>query len=296
MAPVVAGLAAGSSLSRRRAGRRAARGARVPTWEELPPPSWRVVSRRRGSCSSRRQRMIRRGVGGPTTAAAQMTPSARGRIHTLIFENCRLRDGPAARADVCHPSSSGGCGIPSLCTPLEFEGRPVVFVQPGEASAAPNSPPAEPGLYVVEREGRLLAARGIGVARLTADTVPGIARDTLRSQSAEGGPHLSGRRGAVDPRTARRSPTLTIARGCSRVRAARDLAAEMHPAARAAAPVRARCVLPPEGWLGAELVYTAREGGLSRLNVRTGTQRSVGLASVRAVSSRISPVIHDVVG
>jgi hypothetical protein len=292
IAPVVAGLAAGALAIAAACRPAAPPAARAPTWEELPPPSWRVVSRREGKVLLAAQRMIRRGVRRPDDRSRTGNPERARTYPTLIFEKGRLREGPAARADV-RILGSGGVRDTLLVYSLEFEGRTVVFVQAGEASAQPNESPVEPGLYVVEHENRLWLIADSGVAQLTADTVPGIARDTLRSQSAEGGPHLFWAArpmwtpdGSAIAYVTNRTWMLTRPSGQEvwlaemRSRRERPLLSERGT------------FFSPEGWLGAELVYTAGERGLSAVNVRTGTQRRLGLAPALAVSSRGSRLLY----
>lgn len=227
-------------------------------------------------------------------------PDDRGRVGgaerlreypTLIFENGRLRTGPTARANLL--VLAGGATRDTLrLYSLEFEGRPVLFAQTGEAPA-PRESPVEPGLYVVEHDDRLWLVRPTGVTRLTADTTRGIARERLRSQQREGvrslfwaaGPLWSPDGSAIAYVT-NRTWMLTSSGGQEvwladvRARRERPLLSERGQFFSSA------------GWLGSELVYAARERGISAIDVSTGARRAIAVGSVVAISPSGSRLLY----
>jgi hypothetical protein len=238
--------------------RPAAPPAPAPTWEDLPAPSWGVVARRDGSVLLAARRVIVRGVARPDDRTRGRDAERAREYPTLIFENGRLRPGPIARADV-RVLPPGGPRDTLRLYSLEFRGRPVFFTQAGEAPAPPYESPAEPGLYVVQHGDRLWLLSELGVEQLTADTVRGIARDTLRSQTGEVGPQLFWATwplwspdGSVVAYMTNRTWMLARAGGHEiwladvRGRSERPLLSE------------AGQDFIPAGWLGSEFLYTAR--------------------------------------
>jgi hypothetical protein len=255
------------------------------TSEDLPPPSWRVVARREGQVLLAAERVLMRGVprrDDDRRRAATVGPARE--YPTLIFENGRLRDGPVARADFRALAGRAGQDTLRLYS-LRFRGRPVFFAQTGEGPT-PHESPTESGLYVVEHGDRLWLLADSGVTRLTADTVRGVARDTLRSQTREGGPYLFW---ATHPVWSPDGSTVAYVTNRTWM-LARPSGQEVW-----LAEVRARRERPvlsergeffsPEGWLGAELVYKAREGGIIAVDVETGRRRTIAAAPPRAARS-----------
>lgn len=280
-------------------------GANTLTWEELPPPSWRIVARREGKVLLVANRVIVRGIRRPNDAGrrdrAQVPrDTARGRpirspreqqYPTLIFENGRVRDGPAARADARVFGGTGPRDTLQLYSTL-FEGRRVFFAQTGEAPM-PNESPAESGLYVVEHADRLWLLADSGVIQLTADTVAGIARDTLRSQMREGVRHLYWASGplwrpdgsAIAYVTNR---TWMLARGSGQEVWLVELGSR-----------RERPLLSERGefyssvgWLGSELVFSARARGILALNPHSGSHRRIAVGSAVAFSPGGSRLLY----
>ncbi len=263
----------------------------LPAFEDLPAPSWRIVARREGKVLLAAQRVIVRGIRRREDprrgAGAERAPE----YPTLIFENGRLRDGPVARATVLVLPGGGQRDTLRLYS-LEFEGRPVLFAQAGEGPH-PHESPAEPGLYVVERDDRLWLVAPTGITQLTADTVRGIARDTLRSQQREGVRHLfwatwplwSPDGSAVAYVTNR---TWMLARPSAQeiwladVRARRERPLLSEPGEPFA----------PAGWLGSEFVYAARERGIFAINIHTGERRPLGVGAVAATSPSGSRLLY----
>jgi hypothetical protein len=210
---------------------------------------------------------------------------------TLIFENGQLRTGPIARADPRILGDRARRDTLRLYS-LEFQGRPVFFAQAGEAPT-PQESPAEPGLYVVEHGDRLWLLADSAAAALTADTVRGIARDTLRSRTAEGGPHLFWATtplwspdGSAVAYVTNRTWMLAPASGqevwLAEVSSRRE---------RSLLSERGEFFFP-EGWLASEVVFKARQGGISAVDVRTGRRRAVSPGSAVAFSSPGSRLLY----
>jgi Tol biopolymer transport system component len=131
------------------------------------------------------------------------------------------------------------------------------------------------------------------VVRLTADTVMGIARDTLRSRTREGGPHLFWATqplwspdGASIAYVTNRGWMLRREGGqevwLADVRSGRERPLLSEPGE----------FFAPSGWLGPELVYTSRAGGISAVNVRTGARRAIARGSAVAFSPRGSRLLY----
>jgi hypothetical protein len=272
------------------------------TWEELAPPSWRIVARRDGKVLLAANRVIVRGIRRPSAAAqrAPARPNSAGRgdraqreqqYPTLIFEDGRVRDGPTARADARVFGGTGPRDTLHLYSTL-FDGRRVFFAQTGEGPT-PNESPAESGLYVVEHAGHLWLLADSGAIQLTADTVAGIARDTLRSQTGEGGPHLYWASrplwrpdGSAIAYVTNR--TWMLARGSGwevwlielGSRRERPLLSERGE------------LFSSEGWLGSELVFSARARGILALNPHSGSRRRIATGSAVAFSPGGSRLLY----
>jgi heat shock protein HslJ len=246
-------------------------------WTELPPPSWQIVARRAGVVllAARPPMRASAGRGEASRDAAREYP-------TLVFENGRITDGPTARADP-HALGEGPRDTLRLYS-LGFAGGRVVFPQPGEAPPLLESP-TRPGVYVVERDDRLWLLDDSGVVRLTADTVAGIARDTLRLHTREAGPHLfwaatplwNPDGSAIAYVTNR---TWMLARPSGQEIWLADIAAGRE---RPLLSERGE-FFSPMGWLGSELVHGARRPGIFTVDVRTGRRRTIAIGTAEAFS------------
>jgi hypothetical protein len=265
--------------------------ADAPTWEELPPPSWRVVARRAGAVVLAAQRVIVRGIPSRDDRGRDAGAESAPEYPTLLFEGGRLREGPVARAEP-HVLASGATRDTLRLYALELHGRQVLFAQAGEAPS-PNESPVEPGLYVLEHDDRLWLLGGSGTARLTADTVRGIARDTLRSQTGEAGPHLFW---ATHPLWSPDGSTIAYVTNRTWM-LGREGGQEVWLAD--VRPRRERPLLSESGeyflhagWLGEEVVYRAREGGISAVDVRSGRRRAIAPGSVEAFAPRGARMLY----
>jgi hypothetical protein len=270
---------------------------RAPTWEELPAPSWRIVARRDGKVLLAANRVIVRGRrvtvrGMRRSEPRRGDPERAAEYPTLIFENGRLRSGPVARSHQLVFGKGGTRDTLHLYS-LDFQGLPVFFAKAGDVPAAPLESPTELGLYVVEHGNRLWLLADTGASLLTADTVQGIARDTLRSQTAEGGPYLywashplwSPDGSLVAYLTNR---TWMLARGSGQ----EVWLAEMRPRRERPLLSERGAFFYAVGWLGAEIVYTARKAGIIAVDARTGTRRTIGPGAPVAFSARGSRLLY----
>jgi hypothetical protein len=210
---------------------------------------------------------------------------------TLIFENGRVRDGPVARASslvLTRGAERDTVGVYSLV----FEGRPVLFAQPGEGPALHESP-VERGLYVVEHDDNLWLIAPSGVTRLTADTVRAIARQRLQAQQVEGVRHLFWATqplwspdGSAIAYVTNRTWMLDRSGGQEvwlvdvRARRERPLLSERGQ------------FFSARGWLASELVYTAREPGIGAIDSRSGARRAIAVGSVVAISPSASRLLY----
>ncbi len=263
----------------------------VATWEELPLPSWRIVARREGRVLLAAQRVVPRGAPRRDDRGRAGGAEPAPEYPTLVFEGGRLRDGPVARAEP-HVLAAGAARDTLRLYALELDGRQVLFAQAGEAPL-PNESPVESGLYVLEHDDRLWLLTDSGVARLTADTVGGIARDTLRSRTGEAGPHLFW---ATDPLWSPDGSAIAYVTNRTWM-LGRDGGQEVWLAD--VRPRRERPLLSESGeyflhagWLGAEVVYRAREGGISAVDVRSGRRRTVAPGSVEALAPRGARMLY----
>jgi len=213
---------------------------------------------------------------------------------TLIFENGRVREGPVARADVrvIGPGARDTLRLYST----QFEDRLVLFAQTGEAPM-PSESPAQPGLYVVTHADHLWLLPDSGVIRLTADTVAGIARDTLRTQTLEGVRSLFW---AVSPvwspdgsaiaYVTNRTWMLAPEGGQElwlvelRSRTERPLLSERGE------------FFAPAGWLGSELVFSGRDRGIFAVNPRSGRRRPIVVGAVAVFSPRGARLLYTTWG
>jgi hypothetical protein len=210
---------------------------------------------------------------------------------TRIFENGRLRDGPLARATsiVLHHAAEHDT---LLVYSVPFEGRQVLFAQPGEGPPLYESP-VEPGLYVVERGARLWLLRPDGPRQLTADTVAGIARDTLWSQQREGVRSLSW---AVSPLWSPDGSAIAYVTNRTWMldpRRGQEVWL-VEPRARRERPLLSDRgeLYSPTGWLGSEVVYQARESPISAVDVRTGARRAIASGAVVAISPTVARMLY----
>jgi hypothetical protein len=210
---------------------------------------------------------------------------------TLVFEKGRLGSGPIARATVLVLPTGARRDSLRLYS-VEFERRPVFFAQAAEGPL-PYESPAQPGLYVVERDDRLWLLAPTGVEQLTADTVRGVARDTLRSQQREGVRHLFW---ATSPLWSRDGSTVAYVTNRTWM-LTRPSGQEVW-----LADVRSRRERPllsergeffsASGWLGRELLYSRREGPISAIDVRTGAGRAIAVGAVVTISPSGSRVLY----
>jgi hypothetical protein len=251
-----------------------------PVFEELPAPSWRIVARREGKVLLAAQRVIVRGIRRQVDPRREAVAERALEYPTLIFENGRLRNGPVARATVLVLLHGGRPDTLRLYS-LEFEGRPVLFAQAGEGPH-PHESPAEPGHYVVERNDRVWLVAPTGVTQLTADTTPGIARDTLQSQQREGLRHLFWAAGPLwSPGGSALAYVTNRTWMLDRSGGQEVWLAELRPRRRERPLLSERGeFFSPRGWLGSELVYAPREGPISAIDLRTGARRAIAVGAV----------------
>jgi hypothetical protein len=213
---------------------------------------------------------------------------------TLVFENGRVRDGPVARAAVRVVGPGPRDTLRLYST--QFEGRRVLFAQAGDAPM-PIESPAESGLYVVARGDHLWLLADSGAIRLTADTVAGIARDTLRTQTLEGVRSLFwavwpvwSADGSAIAYVTNRTWMLTPEGGQElwlvelRSRRERPLVSERGES------------FSPDGWVGSELVFGGSERGIFAVNPRSGRRRAIATGTVAALSPQGSRLLYTTWG
>ena len=265
---------------------------RASTFEELAAPSWSIIARREGKVLLAAKRVIMRGIVMRRDDPRQRAHLERAREYpTLIFENGRVRDGPLAHYDPRILGETARRDTLRLYS-LGFQGRRVFFAQTGDAPA-PNESPTEAGLYVIEHNDRLWLLADSGVSRLTADTVRGIARDTLRLKTKEMGPHLfwaaspvwSPDGSAIAYVTNR---TWMLARGSNQ----EVWLAELRPRRERPLLSERGGVFSPVGWLGSQVVYTAREAGIFAVEVGTSSRRKIAPGSAAAFSPLGSRLLY----
>lgn len=272
------------------------------TWAELPAPSWRIVARRDGKVLLVANRVIvrgsrrpnapdQRGSAAPNRAGRREHAQREQQYPTLIFEDDRVRNGPAAVADARVLGGTGPRDTLHLYS-TRFEGQRVFLAQTGEGPT-PHESPADPGLYVVERADRLWLLSDSGVIQLTADTVAGIARDTLRSQVREGVRHLYWASGPLWKADGSEIAYVTnrtwmLARGSGQEiwlvevvsRRERPLLSERGE------------FYSSQGWLGADLVFSARARGILAVNPHSGGRRRIATGSAVAFSPGGSHLLY----
>ena len=259
--------------------------------EELPTPSWKVVARREGKVLLAAERVTVRGMTrGGDRQRGTVGPLAE-EYRTLIFRNGGLGVGPVARPAPRLVRTDAGPDTLDLYG-VEFEGRPVFFVQTGDGPT-PYESPTVAGLYVVEHDNRLWLLADSGLTRLTADTVQTIARDTLRSRTAEGGPYLFW---ATRP--------LWSPDGSSIAYVTNRTWMLTRPGGQevwlAQIPARAERALlsergesySPDGWLGSEVIYTVRDGGILAVDARTGRRRTIAAGVLEAFAPGGSRLLY----
>ena len=252
-------------------------------WDDLPSPAWRIVARRGGAVLLAAERTARRNEGRGAAGVEQERE-----LPTLVFENGRFASGPTARA------ARRGIGPRDTIDvyTLELNGEPVIF---GRAGAAPPllESPTRPGVYVLEHDDRLWLLTDSSVVQLTADTAGGIARDTLRSRTREGGPllywatspHWSPDGSSVAYVTNR---TWMLSRPSGQeiwivdatTRRERPLLSERGE------------VFAPAGWLGSELVYIGRQPGIFAIDLRTSRRRTIAIGTAEAFAPRGSRLLY----
>jgi hypothetical protein len=244
------------------------------TSEELPAPSWRVVARRDGKVLLAAERVTVRGMARGDDRQRRTDTSLPQEYPTLIFENGELRDGPRARPAPHAVRTDAGPDTLDLYR-VELEGRPVYFVQTGDGPT-PYESPTTPGLYVIEHDDRLWILADSGLRRLTADTVRGIARDTLRSRTAEGGPYLFW---ATRPLWSPDGASIAYVTNRTWMLAPSNgqevWISEIPSRAEQAVLSERGESYSPDGWLGSEVVYTARDSGVFAVDARTGQRRTI---------------------
>ena len=265
---------------------------RASNFEELPAPSWSITARREGNVLLAAKRVIVRATAMRRNDPRQRAQLERAREYpTLIFEKGQIRDGPVAHYDPRILAETAPRDTLHLYS-LGFQGRRVFFVQTGDAPTLIESP-TEAGLYVVEHNDRLWLLADSGVSRLTADTVRGIARDTLRLKTNETGPHLFWAASPVwspDGSTIAyvTNRTWILARGSSQ----EVWLAELRPHREQPLQSERGKVFSPVGWLGSQVVYTAREAGIFAVDVHTRAPRKIATGSVVAFSPLGSRLLY----
>jgi hypothetical protein len=261
------------------------------TWEELPAPSWRIVSRRGEKVLLVAKRVIVRGIARPNDAGRRDRPRSEQPYHTLIFEQGRVRGGPAALADALvlpPPEATDTLHLYSI----QFEGQRVLFTQTGEGPT-PHESPAEPGLYVVEHRDHLWLLSDSGAIQLTADSAAGIARDTLRSQTAEGGPLLYwANRPLWKPDGSAIAFVTNRTWMLAREGGQEVWLVELGPRTERPLLSERGKFFSPDGWLGPELVFSTRSSGIFAVNPHSNGRRQIAAGAVVAFSPRGSRLFY----
>ena len=245
--------------------------------EDLTGPAWRVAARRDGKVLLALQRATRRAEGSPT----------------LIFENGRHRQGPDARITMI-PLRAGERPDTLRLQSLMFDGETVLYARAGDGPVLYQSP-VEPRLYVAEHGNHLWLVTAAGATRLTADTVQGIARDTLRAQQREGVRHLFWAAtplwspdGSAIAYVTNRTWMLNP-RGGQEVWIVEPQTGRERPLLSEPGEF-----FSPQGWLGSELVYQPRQGPISAIDVRSGKRRAIASGAVVAISPSASRMLYMV--
>jgi hypothetical protein len=267
-------------------------GSKEMAWEDLPSPSWRIVARRDGKILLAANRVILRGIRRRNDAGSRDGADRAQEYPTLIFENGRVREGPTAHADVRVLAGTTPRDTLHLYS-TQFERRRVLFAQTGEVRTPPKESPVEPGLYVIEDADRLWLLADSGAIQLTADTVAGIARDTLRSQVREGVRHLYWATGSLWKPDGSAIAYVTnrtwmLARGGGQEVWLVELGSR-----------RERPLLSERGefyssvgWLGSELVFVGRARGILGVNPQSGRRRRIAEGAAVAFSPRGSRLLY----
>ena len=252
-------------------------------WDELPPPSWRVVARRDG-------KVLLAPEGGPGGSEAARRPRtvAERALPTLILENGSPANGPMAPAARRSLGSSASIDVYTLA----LTGQPVIFTRAGDGPPLHESP-TRPGVYVVENDDRLWLLTESGFVQLTADTAGGIARDTLRSRMSEAGPLLYW---ATSPHWSPDGSSITYVTNRTWM-LARPSGQEIwivDPTTRHERPLLSERgeVFAPVGWLGSELVYIARHPGIFAIDPATGRRRTIAVGTVETFSPGGSRLLY----
>lgn len=252
-------------------------------WDDLPRPSWRIVTRRGAT-------VLLVGERGARTNETMRDEGAEyeRELPTLVFENGRLATGPIARAARRAIGSRDTIDVYTL----ELNGVPVIF---GRASAAPplHESPTRPGVYVLEQDDRLWLLTSSSSVQLTADTAGRIARDTLRSRTSEGGPLLYW---ATSPHWSPDGSSVTYVTNRTWMldRPSGQEIWMVDLATRRERPLLSERgeVFAPAGWLGSELVYIGREPGIFGLDPRTGRRRTIAIGAIQALGPAGSRLLY----
>jgi hypothetical protein len=248
--------------------RPAAQTVAISGTEELPGPAWLVGARRAGRV------LLVPGDGTPRGIEAGRRDRTQGpaRIQTLIYSRGQTGPAPWATMTVLPLPGAAADSVHFFVT--EFAGAPVLFPRTGDSPLSES--PRVPGTYLLERHDRLWLVTLRSIEQLTADTVAGIARDSLARHVREEGPHLfwastpmwspdgsqivyvTNRSWMLSPRGGQEIWVVDV-----RTREERALLSQ-----------EARSFYP-DGWLGDGVVFRSDEPGFGIVNTRGGERREI---------------------
>jgi hypothetical protein len=241
--------------------------------EELPGPSWLIAARRGGQALLVSGDAAARGATRPRRGQPGHEPATQ----TLVYADGQVAAGPsAARAALALPHAQVADSVHFLRVTLA--GAPVLFTRGGDSPLRES--PSTPDVWLLERHDRLWLVTATRAEQLTADTVRGIARDSLARRVREEGPHLfwasaavwspdgsqvayvTNRSWMLSPRGGQEIWLVNV-----RTREERPLLSEEGRS------------FYPDGWLGEDVVFRSDSPGFAAVSARDGQRRLLAAGS-----------------